>query len=118
VLAGLLSGTSAAADHLVWVGRWELLFSIALFVIVFGLTRALRNASPVLRHALWGLVLLRLVLPVGLTSPFSVGGLVAQGTAATGAESAWVGCRWSRSGWWALSPWGPSWWGGAGATAG
>jgi murein DD-endopeptidase MepM/ murein hydrolase activator NlpD len=90
-LAGLLSGTSAAADHLVWVGRWELLFSIALFVIVFGLTRALRNASPVLRHALWGLVLLRLVLPVGLTSPFSVGGLVAQGTAATGAESAWVG---------------------------
>jgi murein DD-endopeptidase MepM/ murein hydrolase activator NlpD len=82
---------SAAADRLVWVGRWELLFSIALFVIVFGLTRALRNASPVLRHALWGLVLLRLVLPVGLASPFSIGSIVSQGTRAAGAESSWVG---------------------------
>ncbi|NIN72072.1 MAG: peptidoglycan DD-metalloendopeptidase family protein [Gemmatimonadetes bacterium] len=88
--AELLGDMSAAADRLVWVGRWELLFSIVLFVIVFGLTLALRNASPVLRHALWGLVLLRLVLPVGLASPFSIGSIVSQGTRASGAESSWI----------------------------
>lgn len=87
----LLGAMSAVADRLVWVGRWELLFSIVLFVIVLGLTGALRNASPVLRHALWGLVLLRLVLPVGLTSPLSVGSIVSQGTQATGVESFWMG---------------------------
>ncbi|UCC83060.1 MAG: peptidoglycan DD-metalloendopeptidase family protein [Gemmatimonadota bacterium] len=89
--AELLGGMSAAADRLVWVARWELLFSIVLFVIVLGLTGALRNASPVLRHALWGLVLLRLVLPVGLTSPLSIGSIVSQGTQATGAEAFWMG---------------------------
>lgn len=85
-----LSGISAAAERLVWIGRWELLFSVALFVVVFGLTRLLRKASPVLRHALWGLVLLRLVLPVGLTSPFSIGSIAARGKLATVAESSWM----------------------------
>jgi len=91
VWSELLGGMSAAADRLVWIGRWELLFSIVLFVIVLGLTGVLRNASPVLRHALWGLVLLRLVLPVGLTSPVSIGSIVSQGTQATGVESFWMG---------------------------
>jgi murein DD-endopeptidase MepM/ murein hydrolase activator NlpD len=91
VWAGLLSGASAAADRLVWIGGWESLFSIALFVIVFGLTGALRRASPVLRHALWGLVLLRLVLPVGLTSSVSIGSIVSHDRLATVAESSWMG---------------------------
>ncbi len=89
--AELLDGISAAADRLVWVGCWELLFSIVLFAVVLGLTTVLRKASPVFRHALWGLVLVRLVLPVGLTSPVSIGSIVSQGTRATGVESFWMG---------------------------
>ncbi len=89
--AGPLSGASVAAERLVWIGRWELLFSIVLFVLVFGLTRLLRDASPALRHALWGLVLLRLVLPVDLASPFSVGSLVSWVKPGTVAESTWLG---------------------------
>jgi MYXO-CTERM domain-containing protein len=91
VWAELLSGASEAADRLIWVGRWELVFSVALFVIVLGLTGALRSASPALRHALWGLVLLRLVLPVGLTSPVSIGSMVSQRARAAVTESSWLG---------------------------
>ncbi len=69
---------------------WEVLFSGVLFVIVLALTGLLRNASPSLRHALWGLVLLRLVLPLDLAMPFSLGALAERVRLAPAIESAWL----------------------------
>jgi murein DD-endopeptidase MepM/ murein hydrolase activator NlpD len=69
---------------------WEVLFSGVLFFIVLGLTGVLRNASPSLRHALWGLVLLRLVLPLDLSMPFSLGALAERARLAPALESAWL----------------------------
>jgi beta-lactamase regulating signal transducer with metallopeptidase domain len=74
-----VSGASGVAATLVRVAGWEVLFSIVLFGIVLALALMLRKSSPILRHALWGLVLLRLVLPVDLASPFSLGSLVGRG---------------------------------------
>jgi bla regulator protein BlaR1 len=69
---------------------WEVLFSGLLFFIVLGLTGFLRTASPSLRHALWGLVLLRLVLPLDLSMPFSLGALAERARLAPALESAWL----------------------------
>lgn len=69
---------------------WEILFSGVLFSIVLGLTALLRNASPSLRHALWALVLLRLVLPLDLSTPFSLGRLAERARLAPALESAWL----------------------------
>ncbi|HSG81184.1 MAG TPA: M23/M56 family metallopeptidase [Gemmatimonadota bacterium] len=73
----LAVASEVAATWVRLVG-WEVLYSAVLFVIVLGLTRVLRESSPVLRHAVWGLVLLRLVLPVDLASPVSLGSLAAR----------------------------------------
>ncbi len=86
----------AAETAATWlrIAGWEVVYSVVLFVIVLGLTRALRHRSPVLRHALWGLVLLRLVLPVDLASPISLGSLAARGLPAgslPGAEAVGAG---------------------------
>ena len=69
---------------------WEVLFSGMLFSIVLGLAALLRNASPRLRHALWALVLLRLVLPLDLSTPFSLGRLAERARLAPALESAWL----------------------------
>ncbi|MGD8866906.1 MAG: M23/M56 family metallopeptidase [Gemmatimonadales bacterium] len=69
---------------------WEILFSGVLFSIVLGLSALLRNASPKLRHALWALVLLRLVLPLDLSTPFSLGRLADRARLAPALESAWL----------------------------
>ncbi|UCC73932.1 MAG: peptidoglycan DD-metalloendopeptidase family protein [Gemmatimonadota bacterium] len=81
---------SGLAEELVRLAGWEVLFSVVLFVIVLGLTRVLRNASPVLRHGLWGLVLLRLLLPVDLSLPFSLGDLAARAQLSPSVEGSWV----------------------------
>jgi beta-lactamase regulating signal transducer with metallopeptidase domain len=75
MMSDLLAVISGGAAALVRAAGWEVLFAAVLFALVFGLTRLLRNASPVLRHALWGLVLLRLVAPVELATPVSLGSL-------------------------------------------
>ncbi|MGD8697664.1 MAG: M23/M56 family metallopeptidase [Gemmatimonadales bacterium] len=68
---------------------WEVVFSAVLCFIVLGLTGVLRTASPRLRHALWGLVLLRLVLPVDLALPFSLGALAERSRLAPALDAAW-----------------------------
>lgn len=55
---------------------WEILYSGVLFLVLLSVTAALRKGSASLRHALWGLVLLRLVLPADLALPLSLGSLV------------------------------------------
>ncbi len=54
----------------------ELLYSTVLCGVVAGLAWVLRRRSPRLLYALWGLVLLRLVLPPALALPFSARSLV------------------------------------------
>jgi murein DD-endopeptidase MepM/ murein hydrolase activator NlpD len=44
-----------------------------VFVLVLVLTRALRRLDPSLRLVLWGLVFVRLLLPPGLSHPWSLG---------------------------------------------
>jgi murein DD-endopeptidase MepM/ murein hydrolase activator NlpD len=55
---------------LAWLGREAMLASL-LFAVVWPLARLLRRRAPALTHALWALVLLRLVLPVGWAAPWS-----------------------------------------------
>jgi len=57
----------ALLRHLVW-GAW---FSTLAFGVVFVVTRCLPRRYCRLRHLLWILVLLRLVLPPDLATPFS-----------------------------------------------
>ncbi len=89
----LLASLSEVAASAVRVAGWEVAFSAVLFVIVLGLTVALRNSAPSLRHALWGLVLLRLVLPLDLSMPFSMGALAERANLAPGFESVWPEAR-------------------------
>jgi beta-lactamase regulating signal transducer with metallopeptidase domain len=81
---------SELATVVLRAGGLEVLFSGVLFIIVLALTGALRNASPSLRHALWGLVLLRLVLPIDLALPFSLGALAERVRLVPAIESAWL----------------------------
>ncbi len=100
---GAPGGVAEAAGALLRVAGWEVLFSAVLFVLVLGLTRLLRDATPLLRHALWGLVLLRLVLPIDLSVPFSLWSLVGQAEVASSAETllaeAWSAGGGSDVGW-------------------
>lgn len=75
--ADILSRVSGLATGVLEIAGWEVLFSLVVFVTVLGLCRLLRDAAPALRHALWALVLVRLVIPVDLTHPASLGALVA-----------------------------------------
>jgi murein DD-endopeptidase MepM/ murein hydrolase activator NlpD len=84
-----MATASELAAAVLRAGGWEVLFSGLLFLIVLGLTGLLRNAAPSLRHALWGLVLLRLVLPLDLAMPFSLGALVERVRLVPAIESAW-----------------------------
>jgi len=87
--AELLTRSSELAAVLLRVAGWETLFSTILFLIVLILTWLLRHASPILRHALWGLVLLRLALPVDLWVPYSLGGLAGEAEIAPAVEAVW-----------------------------
>lgn len=55
----------------VWLG-WQSLAVVVVFAAVAVLARVLGRARPGVRGALWGLVLVRLVLPLGLASPVSL----------------------------------------------
>ncbi len=55
---------------------WETLFSTLLFLAVWPLSRILPPRFCRLRHLLWALVLVRLVLPPGLGAPWSAWNLV------------------------------------------
>ena len=78
---------------LVTMGR-EALLATLFFLAVIPLARLLRGRLPVLVHALWALVLLRLVLPVDWTAPWSarvllesiLGRVLAWGRSFLGAE--------------------------------
>lgn len=84
-----MARVSAWASMVLQAVGWEVVFSAVLCFIVLGLTGVLRTASPRLRHALWGLVLLRLVLPVDLAMPFSLGALAERSRLAPALDSAW-----------------------------
>jgi bla regulator protein BlaR1 len=58
------------------VGAWQVLFATILFIVIVLLIRLLRIRSPRVRHALWALVLVRLVLPPDFSLPFGVGSLI------------------------------------------
>ncbi len=87
----LLAGVSEAAASALRVAGWEVAFSAVVFVVVLALTWALRNSAPSLRHALWGLVLLRLILPLDFSLPFSVGVLAERVSLAPAFGSEWQG---------------------------
>lgn len=52
------------------------LYDLIVLAVVLGLSMLLRRRSPALQLALWSLVLIRLVLPLDLGHPFSVGALI------------------------------------------
>lgn len=95
------------ADALDWFARTagallalagrDILLSAVLFVVVLVLAGVLRGAAPALRHALWTLVLLRLLLPPGLGHPFSLGSLVADRLDDVAGEAVWTDV-WSMTG--------------------
>lgn len=64
-----------AAAALVWAGAREVVFSAVIFTVVWVLCRALRHRGPALRHALWTLVFVRLLLPPGISHPWSAGAI-------------------------------------------
>ncbi len=73
------------------IGREALLASLLLLAVA-PLARLLRGRAPVFVHALWALVLLRLVLPVGWAAPWSaralLGALPGWSGSVLGAETA------------------------------
>ena len=77
-------------ERLIRIAGWEVLFPTVVFAAVVAVTRVLRKAPPILLHALWGLVLVRLLLPVNLASPLSLTSLVSRLPSAAGFESAWI----------------------------
>jgi beta-lactamase regulating signal transducer with metallopeptidase domain len=97
-----MAWVAEVAGALLRVAGWEVFYSSILFVIVLALTRVLRNVSPLLRHALWGLVLLRLILPIDLSVPFSLWNLVGRTDVALSTETllqdAWWAGGWSDAG--------------------
>ncbi len=70
----LLPASQFAGSILRILGMEALLATI-VFLPVLLLSKLLRGASPLLIQALWALVLLRLVLPLDLTSPIGIGNL-------------------------------------------
>ncbi|HEX4145705.1 MAG TPA: M56 family metallopeptidase [Pirellulales bacterium] len=68
-----MSSFDAVARHwLAWIvaASWQLAL---LILVVAGVCCLARGASPRLRHGLWLLVLAKIILPPGLTTPLSVG---------------------------------------------
>ena len=67
----LLSTLSAGSETLrATLGR-EAWLATLLFLLVVPVARLLRGRAPVFVHALWALVLVRLVVPVGWASSWS-----------------------------------------------
>jgi len=64
------------ATRLLFVLQSNTVWSAILFAFVLPLTMLLRRAAPQARHALWLIVLVRLVLPPGFALPISAGALV------------------------------------------
>lgn len=103
-----VSSTAEWARHLARLASLEVLYSTLLFGVVCMLSWALRGRSPHLLYGLWGLVLLRLVLPPALALPFSarsIGeealragwGWFAGATSAMGTDASFTGARLSTS---------------------
>jgi beta-lactamase regulating signal transducer with metallopeptidase domain len=69
-----IPGLPSAGALLAGAGR-ELWLSTAVAAMVFLVCRILRDRWPVFQQALWGLVLLRLLLPPGLSHPLALGSL-------------------------------------------
>ena len=61
-----------------WLGvlARQSLYALIVFAVVCGLSVLLHRRSPALQLALWSLVLIRLVLPLDLGHPFSIGALI------------------------------------------
>lgn len=57
-------------------GSLNLLFSTGICAVALGASRLLHGRWPTAHQTLWSLVLVRLVLPPGLTHPWSVGALL------------------------------------------
>jgi beta-lactamase regulating signal transducer with metallopeptidase domain len=73
----------------------EIVYSTLLCLVVLGLALFLKGRLPVLQYWLWALVMLRLVLPPGLASPWSLRSLLERGQTAfpimEGALPIWEG---------------------------
>lgn len=74
-MADPVAWMSTAATALVGAGAREVVFSAVVFAVVWVLCRALRHRGPALRHALWALVFVRLLLPPGVSHPWSAGAI-------------------------------------------
>jgi len=59
----------------------ETILSTAVFMAIAAISHLLRGSGPRLHHALWALVLVRLILPPTLTHPLALGQLTAHGVA-------------------------------------
>jgi beta-lactamase regulating signal transducer with metallopeptidase domain len=79
---GFFESAGSCAGRVVGYFASQVLFSAVLTVVVLALTVFLRNRHAFLAAGLWSLVFVRLVLPAGLSAPFSVRtvlqGIVAQ----------------------------------------
>lgn len=74
-------GLAAAALSILEGAGRQILFSTLVCAALLAASPWLRRRSPWLRHALWSLVLVRLVLPPGLASPLSLRSLWDRGQA-------------------------------------
>lgn len=71
MLPSILNTINQISAAFVGTVEKEIIFSSILFLIVWLLSRLLKNASPYLHYGLWTLVLFRLILPTDFSSPFS-----------------------------------------------
>ncbi len=67
--ADLAARVGDAAVRLLRVAAAELWLSTVVCLIVYAAVRLLRGRWPALEHALWALVLVRLILPPSLAHP-------------------------------------------------
>ena len=72
-----MRGIEVLASSLLGFATLEILYSTLLCGVVFVLASCLKGRLPMLQYCLWALVLLRLVLPTGLASPWSLRSLLA-----------------------------------------
>jgi beta-lactamase regulating signal transducer with metallopeptidase domain len=71
---------SSVALVLVQFAGWEVVYSTVLFGLVFAIGHVVPQRYGGARYLLWGLVLLRLILPPGFSLPYSMGNLIGVGT--------------------------------------
>lgn len=71
-LEQLLPPLDALASSLLGFATLEIVYSTLLCLFVLALASCLRGRLPMLQYCLWALVLLRLVLPTSLASPWSL----------------------------------------------